>query len=489
MIRIYINGESVEVPAGTTLLQAAQQTGAEIPTLCHAPELPAQTSCMVCVVEERRTKRLVPSCSVLAEEGQDIWTHTEEVQEARRRILELLLSEHAGDCEAPCRRVCPASLNIPLMLRHIARGEDGEAARLAATDLTLPLVLGWVCHHPCEAGCRRKIHDSAVAIKEMHRQAADQFLAGKESYFTPLEGNAPKVAIVGSGPAGLAAAWTLRRWGMQVEIFEKAERPGGMLRSYSEEALPAEVLERELAAYTQAGIQFHCASPVDDSRLDALYEEYTAVVVACKEVGTGRDKVIRATDEKYPVRSVRSGKEAAYHVLQQLERDGLPEDPAYDSRLGRVTKEAIDHYMENRVSPEVKERERGFEDVKAEAERCLHCDCHAPLSCKLRRYATEYGARPQAWRGTARPPVPGLAKDGSLLFDAGKCIKCGLCIEVAKREGDLPGLSFTGRGFDTRVTVPFDGPMLQALARSAAACVSICPTGALAFSDQEEIQP
>ena len=482
-----INGQSVEVPEGTTLLQAAQKTGAHIPTLCHAPGLPAQTSCMVCVVEERRTGRLVPSCSVLAEEGQDIWTHTKEVHEARRRILELLLSEHAGDCEAPCRRLCPAGLNIPLMLRCIARGEDAEAARIAAADLTLPLVLGWVCHHPCEAGCRRKVHDSSVAIREMHRQAADHFLQKEESYFSVTASQFPGVAVVGSGPAGLAAAWTLNQWGFDVHVFEKEARPGGMLRAYSEEELPGHVLDRELAAYTRAGIHFHCNTHVDHDRLQALRRDYKALVVACRELGEGRNDLLCAFDEKYPVRSVRSGKEAAFQVLKDFNRDEIPGDSAYDSRLGRITKEDIEHYMENRVSPEVMERGRTPDDAKAEAERCLHCDCHAPLSCKLRHYATEYEARPQAWRGTARPPVPGLAKDGTLLFDAGKCIKCGLCIEVAKSHGDLPGLSFTGRGFDTRVTVPFDAPLLKALSRSASECVSVCPTGALAFSDQEEM--
>lgn len=489
MVTLYINGTPVTVLSGTTLLEAAEQAGARIPTLCHAPELSAQTSCMVCVVEERSSGRLIPACSFRVTAPMDILTDSETVHEARRRILELLMSEHAGDCEAPCRRLCPAGLNIPLMLRFIARGEEEKAARLAAADLALPLTLGWVCHHPCEAGCRRKSHDESVAIREMHRYAADQFLGGEKTYAPSAADSDKRAAVVGSGPAGLAAAWVLRSRGVPVHVFERDALPGGMLRHYPEEELPPGILDQELAAYTRAGIVFHCGTLIDAGSLSRLFQEYDAVVLACTIESDAAAGVQRAVEDKYPVRSVRSGKEAAMQALVKLEGAPSPEKPPYDSQLGRVDEAEIQDYMKNRVPQESLSRSRCPESPKEESGRCLHCDCHAPVSCKLRLYATRYGARPRAWRQSARPLVPGLKRDGRLLFDTGKCIKCGLCIEMAKKKGDLPGMAFSGRGFDTIVTVPFDAPLLEALARSSEACVAVCPTGALVFDDQEECSP
>jgi NADPH-dependent glutamate synthase beta subunit-like oxidoreductase len=110
---------------------------------------------MVCVVEDTARGRLLPACAAKAEAGMVIETDSETVHNARRAVLELLLSEHQGDCEAPCERACPAGLNIPLMLRCLMRGDQEAAQALARRALVLPATLGRVCTAPCEAGCRR----------------------------------------------------------------------------------------------------------------------------------------------------------------------------------------------------------------------------------------------------------------------------------------------------------------------------------------------
>ena len=125
MISITIDNKTILVNSDETVLDGAKKLGIEIPTLCHINKSKPFTSCMVCVVKDNKTGRLIPSCSIKATEGMDISTNTEEVFNARKAALELLLSEHNGDCEAPCQRICPAHLDIPEMLRLIGKKRLG----------------------------------------------------------------------------------------------------------------------------------------------------------------------------------------------------------------------------------------------------------------------------------------------------------------------------------------------------------------------------
>ncbi len=503
MPELVINGIALNIPEGATLLEAAALAGVTVPTLCHEPGLPPRTSCMLCVVEETRTGRLLPACAARAEAGMIIETHNARIVEARRDVLELLLSEHAGDCEAPCHRSCPASMNIPLMLRALAGGDAIQAARVARNGLVLPATLGYVCTAPCEAGCRRGAHDEAIAIKELHRQAAMSALesAMEPPACAPTSGR--RVAVMGSGPAGLAAAWVLRRYGHACRAYEKAGALGGTLRTLPEVELPKEVLDAEIALMEHMGVAFEC-----ESRLEApeLAAQYDAVVIAGEEVDRGLKgrrgpigpigpiensdpkPVFFAQEHRMAVRAVAAGKAAAEEAHRFLL--GLEAPPrAYDSSLGRIGPDRIAAYAVNRVSPGALSRGRQSDDAAAEAGRCLHCDCHTPVSCRLRQYATEYGARPRAYRQAERPSPGIVQRHGGVVFDPGKCIKCGLCIDVAREQGEPLGLTFVGRGFDTHVAVPFGESLAAGLKMCAAACVAACPTGALAFDNQEEREP
>ena len=108
-ITIHINGTEICVPAGTTLLAAARQLGIEIPTLCHLQETVPLVSCMLCVVQEAGSGRLVPACATRAATGLAVLTDTPEVHAARRDVLSLLLSEHVGGL----RGTLPAHLSGP----------------------------------------------------------------------------------------------------------------------------------------------------------------------------------------------------------------------------------------------------------------------------------------------------------------------------------------------------------------------------------------
>jgi heterodisulfide reductase subunit A2 len=155
---------------------------------------------------------------------------------------------------APCVTACPAGINVQGYVQLIGQGKYREALELIMEKLPLPGVLGRVCPHPCESRCRRAEIEEAVAIKDLKRFVADSVDPAR---ITPptIRDNAQSVAVIGSGPAGLTAAWFLTLAGCRVTIFEALDKPGGMLRvGIPDYRLPAEVLDREIGNILKLGI-------------------------------------------------------------------------------------------------------------------------------------------------------------------------------------------------------------------------------------------
>jgi len=165
MPELTIDGRTVEVAEEATILDAARKLGIDIPTLCFLEGRTPQTSCMVCVVKVDGGERLLPACATKVRDGMRVESETDEVRQARRMALELLLGDHLGDCIAPCHAVCPAHINIPRMIRQIASGKAAEAGVTAAPCRD--------CAAPCEKGCRRGVKDNAVSIRLLVGYAAD----------------------------------------------------------------------------------------------------------------------------------------------------------------------------------------------------------------------------------------------------------------------------------------------------------------------------
>ena len=173
MPKITIDGREVQVPAGATILDAAEKLGISIPTMCHLRGHEAATSCMVCVVKVAGVNGLVPACGALVRDEMQVQSDCPEVLEARKAAIELLLSDHVGDCVGPCQMGCPAHMNIPQMIRQIAAGQLKDAIATVKRDIALPAVLGRICPAPCEKACRRRQHDEAVSICLLKRYVAD----------------------------------------------------------------------------------------------------------------------------------------------------------------------------------------------------------------------------------------------------------------------------------------------------------------------------
>jgi len=182
--------------------------------------------------------------------------------------------------EARCKSSCPAGVDVPRYIRHISQGEYAEAIKVNREVNPLPGVCGRVCFAPCEEGCRQTKQGEAIAIRMLKRAAYD--LGGKQ--LPPEKVEAPptgkRVAIIGSGPAGLTAAHFLAKLGHTVTIFEALPQPGGMMRvGIPEYRLPRAILDAEIANIQALGVEIKTNSPVDS--LNTLFAVgYNAVLVA-----------------------------------------------------------------------------------------------------------------------------------------------------------------------------------------------------------------
>ncbi len=162
------------------------------------------------------------------------------------------------DDPLPCVESCPTGIDIPSYLRLIAGGRDKEALELIRSRVPFPAILGYVCFHPCEDMCRRGHLDEPVAICASKRFVADQFPESDFELHQAQANSGKKIAIIGSGPAGLTAAYYLSLQGHHIQIFDRMEKPGGMMRyAIPDYRLPQEILDREVTILEHLGIEFH----------------------------------------------------------------------------------------------------------------------------------------------------------------------------------------------------------------------------------------
>jgi len=200
---------------------------------------------------------------------------------------------------APCTTTCPAGINVQGYVQLIGQGKYREAVALIQKRLPLPGVLGRVCPHPCETVCRRSEVDSPVAIRDLKRFAADQVCID-DLTIPEIDDRPEKVAVVGSGPAGLTVAYYLRLQGFQVTLFEALPQLGGMLRvGIPDYRLPPAVLDREIDYLLRHGIEARTGIRFGaDVDLTALEKEgFGAVFLA---VGAHASMKLRIPGENTP---------------------------------------------------------------------------------------------------------------------------------------------------------------------------------------------
>ena len=281
-IKVIINGKICTGRAGQTLLEIAQNNGIEIPNLCHNGELKHYGGCSLCVVEAEGSPKLLRACSTVAQDGQVIYTESERVVRTRKTSIELLMSDHDGDCRGPCVLNCPASVNAQGYVQAIARGDDKEAVRIIKERLPMPACIGRVCPHPCEDGCRRQMVEESISIAYLKYFAADRVIQAG-GYLPPkAAATGKRVGIIGGGPGGLTAAYYLSLKGHRVTVVDAMPQMGGMLRyGIPEYRLPKRVLDEEVAEIASLGVEMKNNFRIGrDVTFEEFKNSYDAVVLA-----------------------------------------------------------------------------------------------------------------------------------------------------------------------------------------------------------------
>ncbi|MEK7274304.1 MAG: FAD-dependent oxidoreductase, partial [Candidatus Desantisbacteria bacterium] len=314
MVRIIIDKQEYMVDESATILEAARANGIDIPTLCHDEQLEPFGSCWLCVVEVEGERRpLVPSCATKVRDGMVITTKSELISNARKLCLELLLSDHYGDCLPPCQAACPAGVRVRDYIDLIRNGMYQEAVRVIKQNNPLPAVCGRVCVRPCELACRRNLVDEPIAIDFLKRFVADWERQNAKCEMRNAEVGSKqkavgkKVALVGAGPASLSCAYYLAGMGYGCTIFEALPEAGGMLRyGIPEYRLPKDVLDKEIASICEHGVEIMCNAALGrDFTIDSLMSDgFEAVFIGIGAHGSyrlgvdndGVDGVLSAVD-------------------------------------------------------------------------------------------------------------------------------------------------------------------------------------------------
>jgi len=455
---------------------------------------------------------MLTSCSVKAEQGMEIETDNEEVLDMRKSALDLLLSEHAGDCEAPCQRVCPAEMDIPLMNRLIASGKMKDALQSVKQTIALPSILGYICPAPCEKACRRKDIDEPVSICLLKR-----FVGEEEKLIPALKpNNGISIAVIGAGPAGLAASYYLVLNGFTCTIYDAGNLPGGKMRTdIPEERLPRKVLDREIEINRSLGVQF-----IQDTNIDAKAIEkdlagkfqFILLTIGAETsidlssfTSTGlsgiRDLEILKTGKtvifaprqipsksKMAVRAAGLGRKLCEWTMEFIEKQAVDSpERKFNSTYKRIQEIEREEFLKEAYNHDQQEKTTsyltGFSQDQAirEAQRCLHCDCREKDNCTLRHLSTAYKASQRVYTLDKPLKTEKNLTHKLIIFEKLKCIKCGICIQTAQKENDKTGFAYSGRGFEVEIAIPIERDMQSLSEASLIACAKNCPTGAIAL--------
>ena len=519
MITVEINGLKVETESGSTILDVLKDQEIAVPTMCFLEDTEHFPTCMVCVVKDLKTGMMIPSCSTQVFDGMEISSNDNEVLEARKTGLELLLSDHVGECDAPCQTNCPAFMDIPLMNRLLIEGEIKEALKIVKRDIAFPAILGRICPAPCERACRRKNIDDPVSIRALERYAGDFAIEHLEDCL-PIKSpsNGKTVGIIGTGPGGLAAAYFLLQKGYSCTLFDKNPLAGGALRyAVPESRLPKAVLDKEIESVEKLGARFKMDHQIPKDALPKLQRAFDAVIIASGEdnadfIGPEKKnksfKTIENTFQttlegvfaigsaikpgRVAIRAIANGKEVAEDIDRYI--DGGPAKShkrRFNSRIGKMLKQDHKGFMmeaSDRPGINVKENE-GYSEKQAieEAERCMHCDCRKKDNCKLRDYSDEYNAVQSRYFPKEREPLRKVFKNKPIVYEPEKCIKCGICVKITTMHQEELGLTYIGKGFDVEISAPFDDHQKNVLKKTAILCAEKCPTAALAINEKEDL--
>lgn len=513
MVKLSIDERPLEVEEGILLIEAARSNGIHIPSLCYRQNLADYASCSVCLVKERSSGTFLHACATPVQEGMNIDASSQEVLNLRKEAISLLLSEHRAECLAPCQRVCPLGLNIPLMNRHIQKNNFEAAAGLVLSALGLPETVCFLCSAYCENACRRRMIDQAVAIMDIKTSAC---ITARGRHILPGamdKSSGKNIAIIGSGITGLVVSFFLAREGHQCTIFEKSAKAGGRLLNRLENDDEAKrKFDDELKLLQTMGIEIKYNHFIDETQLlNALIKEFHTVVIAAKECESsekataaasyllyeGDSFILKGTplfktgsavkQNRLIVRDIGQSKKMALGIAAFLKDGNLtPLKNQFSSTIGKIEDSEKNAWLLE--IPEEKPGDEGASPINPmvkNANRCMHCDCRAIENCQLRAISTDYGLKSPQTKIVGRLIEKKIDENSGLIFENAKCIKCGLCVRILKEETHQPTLGFQGRGIMSIISEPLTHRFDEIPGEQVDTLVNTCPTAALSKREHE----
>jgi NADPH-dependent glutamate synthase beta subunit-like oxidoreductase len=370
-----------------------------------------------------------------------------------------------GQCieeQAPaCAAACPLHVDARGLAVEVAAGDFKKGLALLANAAPLPRILAHVCDHPCQSSCRRRDAGDAVAVSLLERACAE--FGGLAPAIRPQPANHKRVAVVGGGLSGVSAAIRLAIRGYAVTLFESASRLLERMRALDTEALPASVIDADLAVLAKLGVTVHCEALISRHAgpfgMDAIVADYDAVYLAtgpqlfdesslglertpqgriridALTLATSHVKVFGGGAQRYtpatysPVNSVADGNYAAVSIDRFLQGASLA---ANRDNQGPYASRLFVNTTGIAPAPAVPLRcnARGYtkEEARQEAGRCIPCHC---LECvKVCPYLEEYGSYPKSYVRQIynnESIVMGMRKANRMI---NSCALCGLCAAV-----------------------------------------------------------
>jgi glutamate synthase (NADPH) small chain len=368
--------------------------------------------------------------------------------------------------ESPeCTSACPLHVNAKLFLKEIQKGDWDAAYKVLNKTMPFPGILGRICDHPCEERCKRGPVGGPIAIGALERLCVERYMGKKRVQLLPRKDY--RIAVLGTGLAGVTAAWDLLKKGFIVSVFEPGDRLGGSLWDLPEQLLPREVITEDLSILETMMADIRLGIQLDKAFFDQVCEEYEGVIldrdslrgsdlslkldddgliaIASATGITDRDRVFACGGTRFrgnfsPVMETLEGRKSALSIERLMQKVGLEfgrENEGPCSTRLFTSLEGIDPLP--RVLPADSIKGYTEEGALLEAKRCIQCEC---LECvKKCLYLERYKGYPKKYAREIfnnERMLLGAARHYNVFVNS--CSTCGLCETVCPNDfymGDL----------------------------------------------------
>lgn len=426
-----LDGKEIVYNREDTILSAAEKCGIKIPNLCFLKNKDC-SGCMVCVVQDREGKTIA-SCNEKPVENENYFFNNNDIQKVRKESLDMLLSEHKGECYSPCSSACPAGLDISLLMEKIYHNQN--CSQVLYNALPFGKIICKYCSKPCQKVCRKGIVDKSVRIVDEISKIDFEIPDPRIKKETVL--------IYVNSFSGLVAAYYFAIEYQNVDIILDREKVLNQLSDSSD-------LESIIDILLKLSVNVLST----ESKIDKKHN------IKISNGDLLNDKSVPRT-----VSSVRN-----FLLSNHIQKKYQSVISGYKHKLGKLSETDIDIWLKNqkKLHPLI---DNGNNNTG-----CLLCGCKSRFCCDLKELSEEYVADNKTYMVDKREKLSQSKNLGGLIFDNDKCIKCGKCISLTKEKSSTP-LAFYKRGWHTTIILAnsdknFEKEVITNI-------LEVCPTGAM----------